>query len=82
VVGRAQVAPPDAPAGAVAAPPPPAAEAPAPVPVPATPPAADPAAIAALSAKVEEADQNARVAARKLELLEEQLATKAKEAPA
>ena len=76
---RAQVAPPDAPAGAVAAPPPPAAEAPAPV--PATPAAVDPAAIAALSAKVDEADQNARIAARKLELLEEQLATKAKEAP-
>ncbi len=36
---------------------------------------------AALSAKVDEADQNARIAARKLELLEEQLASKAKESP-
>ena len=81
-VAWAQAAPPapapDAPAGAVAAPPA-APEAPAPPPAPAT--AVAPAAFAALSAKVEEADQNARIAGRKLELLEEQLAAKAKESP-
>jgi phosphate-selective porin OprO/OprP len=41
----------------------------------------DPAAFAALSAKVDDADQNARIAARRIELLEEQLAAKAKESP-
>ena len=77
-VAWAQAAPPaaapDAPAGAIAAPP-------APAPPPAAATAVDPAAFAALSAKVEEADQNARIAARKLELFEEQLATKARESP-
>ncbi len=53
---------------------------PAPVPPPPAP-AVDPAAFAALSAKVDEADQNARIAARQLELLEEQLAAKAKDSP-
>src|SRR5438270_83757 len=66
---------PDAPA--LAAPRAPAA----PAPPPAAATAVDPAAFAALSAKVEEADQNARIAGRKLELLEEQLAAKAKESP-
>jgi len=76
-VAWAQAALPDAPAGA---PPPASAEAPAPAP---PPPAAavEPAAFAALSAKVDEADQNARIAARKLELLEEQLTVKANERP-
>lgn len=76
-------APADAPSAAA---PPPSAAVPAPAgetpPPPPAPPAIDPAAFAALSAKVDEADQNARIAGRKLELLEEQLATKAKEAPA
>jgi phosphate-selective porin OprO/OprP len=62
-----------------AVPPPAASETP-PAPPPA-PPAIDPAVFAALSAKVDKADQNARIAARKLELLEEQLATRAKESP-
>ncbi len=48
---------------------------------PPAPSAVDPAAFAALSAKVDEADQNARIAGRKIELLEEQLAAKAKESP-
>ena len=77
-------APADAPAAAVppAIPPvpPPATETPPPPPPP-SPPAVDPAAFAALSAKVDEADQNARIAGRKLELLEEQLAAKSKETP-
>jgi phosphate-selective porin OprO/OprP len=81
-VAWAQAAPPasapDAPADAIAAPPA-APEAPAAPPAAAT--AVDPAAFAALSAKVEEADQSARIAGRKLELLEEQLAAKAKESP-
>ena len=79
-------APAEAPAAAVpppgAATPPPATETPLPPPPPPAPPAIDPAAFAALSAKVDEADQAARIAARKLELLEDQLATKAKETPA
>ena len=54
---------------------------PAPPPPLAAPPAPDPAA-AALSAKVDETDQIARIAARKIELLEEQLAAKAKDSPA
>ena len=49
-----------------------------------SPPPAPPAAVAPppdLSAKVEEADQIARIAARNLELLEERLAARAKEQP-
>jgi phosphate-selective porin OprO/OprP len=38
--------------------------------------------VAALSIKVDDADQIARIAARKVELLEEQIASKAKESPA
>ncbi len=77
-VGNAPGAP--APAGAPPAAPEPSAP-PAPLPAPPAAPAAEAAALAALSAKVEEADQNARIAARKVELLEEQLASKAKDSP-
>jgi phosphate-selective porin OprO and OprP len=77
---RAQPSPAEAP-GAPAqspsdAPPPP----PPPPPAPPTP-VVEVVVPPALSAKVDETDQIARIASRKLELLEEQLATKAKEAP-
>jgi phosphate-selective porin OprO/OprP len=90
---RAEPAPPAAPAAAPESPPTPAAPPPAPTegvpseappapPVAALPPAAPAAQVNALSIKLDEADQIARIAARKVELLEEQLAARAKETPA
>ena len=68
---QAQEAAPAAAEGAAAPAP---ADAPAAVPVPVAP-------VPDLSAKVDEADQIARIAARRIELLEEQLATRAKDSP-
>jgi len=46
------------------------------------PPAPAPDAVAALDNKIADADQTARIAVRRVEILEEQLAAKAKDAPA
>ncbi|HET6148594.1 MAG TPA: porin [Polyangia bacterium] len=72
---RAQEAIPAPPPAAPEAAPPEAQPSLPPVPIPAPAPAPD------LSAKLDEADQIARIAARKVELLEEQLAARAKDSP-
>jgi phosphate-selective porin OprO/OprP len=78
-----QALPPDAPAPAATPATPAPAEAPAEAPAAAAPPAAPspPPPAADLSSKLEEADQLARVAARRVELLEEQIAARAKDSP-
>lgn len=72
-----------APAGAQTAAPAPADPGAAPGPAPEAPPPTDSAAAADLNNKLADIDQTARIAARRIEILEEQLAAKAKEpAPA
>jgi phosphate-selective porin OprO and OprP len=79
--GAPPAAPPQTTAAPAAAPAVPEAPPPAPPDAVAAPPAVAPAVVTDLSARVDELDQLARIAYRKHELLEEEAAKKAKEAP-